>query len=527
MSEQRIDATELGDQCGTQGMGNLITNMEAYCACEKQKIAVSNKPTLVAVQGEAAMLLDEEQDLTQRRKQRPAAGDLRTRQRKAMYFAVTAAVLIIASYVFSLYGVEPFRLGLKAYLYCLAVAIVSPFLVEYILEPWKGRVPVKTLAAVGCAAGFLSLILLAAIRGDRMAEETRTEAAVVVIDGQQVQPAQSETTFYEKTIPLLQLMMILLAIAMEIGAGCALHEVWRFSAEDKEDWQALDQRLIEVRRRLAELGATAVALQLEPQLFGAQFWSSFYRAVLTRALRSSMTKLFVMVVLLVLATHPLFSQAASNWVIAPDLTQSESVRGPDGKSEFQKNIEAVTDLLARVPANSHITVIGITDHSFTQPYILLSATVPADTGYFGERLAFARSELVRAWKFRSSKLTASFPETDILGAIALAEQIFSHYASANRELLIYSDMRNSTPELNLETGILAPRSFTGMRQTAVPDLHNVTVTILGAASTPATITSWQKLREFWIDYFRTTGASLAVYSPMRSQLTPGKYVRSF
>ncbi len=37
-----------------------------------------------------------------------------------------------------------------------------------------------------------------------------------------------------------------------------------------------------------------------------------------------------------------------------------------------------------------------------QPYILLSATILADAGYFGERLAAARTEIVHAWKTRSS-----------------------------------------------------------------------------------------------------------------------------
>jgi hypothetical protein len=33
-----------------------------------------------------------------------------------------------------------------------------------------------------------------------------------------------------------------------------------------------------------------------------------------------------------------------------------------------------------------VTVIGITDHSFGKPDILLSARIPDDAGYFGERL---------------------------------------------------------------------------------------------------------------------------------------------
>ncbi len=101
-------------------------------------------------------------------------------------------------------------MGIEGIAHCSAVAIVSPFLVEYILEPWKGRVRLKTLAFVSCAGKFWSLILLAAIRGNRMAEETRSEAArLLSLTASRFSPLRAETTFYEKTIPLLQLMMIL------------------------------------------------------------------------------------------------------------------------------------------------------------------------------------------------------------------------------------------------------------------------------------------------------------------------------
>jgi hypothetical protein len=56
-----------------------------------------------------------------------------------------------------------------------------------------------------------------------------------------------------------------------------------------------------------------------------------------------------------------------NLVIAVDLTQSVSVTNPDAKSEFQKNIDGVARVLAQIPADAGVTVIGITDRSFAQP----------------------------------------------------------------------------------------------------------------------------------------------------------------
>jgi len=173
-----------------------------------------------------------------------------------------------------------------------------------------------------------------------------------------------------------------------------------------------------------------------------------------------------------------------------------------GKVNSKKNIEAVTELLARLPANSHVTIIGITDHSLTEPDILLTALVPTDAGYFGERLNAARTQLVRAWRSRSSKLSPKYRQTDILGALVLAGQIFSRYTAAQRKLLIYSDMRN----ISTESG-----------QIPMPDLHNVAVMVLGTASNYSTTAAWENTRSSWTSYFQRTGACLQVYSPTRDQ----------
>ena len=88
---------------------------------------------------------------------------------------------------------------------------------------------------------------------------------------------------------------------------------------------------------------------------------------------------------MVCATH-VRAQDKSEWVIALDLTQSEKVRGNDQETEFKKNVDAVTKTLSGLPCGAHVTVIGVTDRSLVQPSILLSSQLPADAGYFNERL---------------------------------------------------------------------------------------------------------------------------------------------
>src|SRR5205807_2575612 len=151
-----------------------------------------------------------------------------------------------------------------------------------------------------------------------------------------------------------------------------------------------------------------------------------------------------------------------------------------GQSEFQKNIDAVTRQLAVLPADTGLTVIGITDASFAQPYILLSARISPDPGYFGERLEQARADLKRVWRNRTARLAPTFKHTDIIGALFLASEVLQDSrSSGDRVLMILSDMQNSTRELNLESDV-EPRIFrTQSANVPIANLSGVHVRVAG------------------------------------------------
>jgi hypothetical protein len=516
--DREFDTDDIGGQLGTQGVGSMVNKAEAFCAYRQQDIALTNQPRIVELRAEAALLLDEERDIVARLNLAPPPGDLRSRRRKAFYYWSITAFLTFAGFVFSLYTLEPFQLGLKAYLYCLGVAIIAPFAADQAIEQLNAKLVTASAAVVCSLAALTSLIFLAAIRGDLLAETLRNSSPVVIIDDAPQEPQQSENKFYEKTTPELQLVMILLALAMELGAGLGLHEARRYGAGNDfaEDWDQLRARLKEVRQNLVAIASEITHLETQPAAFHARFWTSFYRAMLTHTLRSAMTKFMLALLVVALALYGRASaQTHTNIVIAVDLSQSVAVRGPDGKSEFQKNIEAVTKQLAQVPADSRVTVIGITGHSFTQPDILLSATIPSDTGYFSQRLNSARQALVREWKVRNVKLSPSYPQTDIFGALLLASQVFNQYTSANRQLIIYSDMRQRTPELDIEGNSSLPTFSKLTEKSQIADLHDVSVLVLGVDGAYKSIGFWQSLLRFWLEYFRESGASVETYSALR------------
>jgi hypothetical protein len=154
----------------------------------------------------------------------------------------------------------------------------------------------------------------------------------------------------------------------------------------------------------------------------------------------------------------------------------------------------------------------------TLTYILLSATVPDDPGYFGERLGVARNKLVGVWKQRSARLQPSFASTDILGALFLASQIFSQQPSGaeRRILVLFSDMRNHTRDLDLELTSQMDAMRAHVKSSPVPvDLAGVRVCVLGMDGAGKPLNYWKRLEEFWMEYFRDSGSALSSFSHLR------------
>lgn len=346
--------------------------------------------------------------------------------------------------------------------------------------------------------------------------------ASLILDDAQPAVTQPTSDFYQSTVVMLQLLMLLLTLAMELGSGLALHEAWSMFAPDSEDWGKLRVRLEEVRERLKTIVFQIQTLENEAALFAATLYRQFYRAMLTQSVRRAITRLSIFFLCIVpfLSIHAA-AQNKHNVVIAIDLTQSEAVQGPTGQSEFQQNVEAVTKQLAQIPADSRVTIIGITDASFAQPYIVLSAQISADAGYFRERLNSARRELMSVWKQRSRNLRPRLPHTDIIGALFLASELFKHSPDSKNALVIVSDMRNSSPGLDLETpSIVHGYSALSHRSQIRAELNGVQLYAFGVTGAGKSLVYWQSLREFWSEYFRMAGAYIQVYSDLRNEVSP-------
>ena len=385
MTDER-EPVRIGEHLANESAKNLFSNMEAYCGYEHQAIELRNNPRVLQLQYESQLLLNEEKDLVERLRHAPPPGSLRSRRLKAIFYWALTILLTAASFYFMFIALEPFRLGAKAIPYCVGLALTTPFLFSQALERWNTEKFFKWAATVACVAAIAGMLVLAIIRGTIFMQELQSAAPPVVIDDAQPQATAPQPDFYQSTSLYLMAFMLLAALAMDLGAGLSLHEAWRMQRDDRsEDWEAVRNRLSEVRNGLSAIVGEAAALRGAPELFATEFYRDFYRALLTSTMRSAITKLLLFVLcLLGLADVRATAQTEPlNLVIAVDLTKSVDVKGPDGKTEFQKNLDAVGGILAQVPAGTQITIIGITDASFSKPYILLSAKVAGDPGYFG------------------------------------------------------------------------------------------------------------------------------------------------
>jgi hypothetical protein len=506
-----------GEEFGCKAVAEVLTKAHNYCEYETQRIALTNNSKISALRAQLALLHGEDRKLQERLQRAVPAGDLKERRRKAIYYWSVTAFLAVAAFFFSLLAFDPYRLGWKSYLYCLGIAVISPFCVEKFLEVWASPRLMKALATIACLAALSSLVLLALVRGDVLAQAAQNVASVVTFSD--TPTSEPHNNFYDRTVVLLRLLMALLALAMEIGAGLALFEARRLGAVSGDDPARVAEAQKAVEATMLTKFEELKRLENASAVFQNEFWRDFYRALSDGLTRRSLVKISIFVLCVVLAIAPRADAADRlNLVIALDLTQSVAVKGTDQKQEFQKNVDAVARLLASSPAGARITVLGITDRSFSQPSILLSAELSDDPGYFGERLQAARSRLAHSFRERSKDLHPDSRQTDVAGALMVASDLFRASSGRRNILVVFSDMRSDTPALDLEHARIVSTTFAmqkAEKERLLPDLHGVEVYALGVDGAGKDMRYWQTLRDFWTTYFKRTGANLKSYSVLR------------
>jgi hypothetical protein len=515
---------DAGIRFASDAIDRVTDAAESYCSHESDRIALVNEPRINVLQTEGKHLTERRSRLAERLGAMTPQGDLRRSKLEGWYYGAVGALLSLAAFAFVLYGFDPFRLGAIGKVFCAGIALVTPFLVDEFLKAWKAESVAKVMVTVAFAAALAGGMFLADVRGDLLAHTvTDASPAVVIDDGGDATPASTsrKPSFYESTAIPLQILTILFTLAIDLGAGIAFHRARTVCATCADEREIITRELAVVDQRLAGVVFELTALQNAPAVFAARFWRDFNRTVATKSVGHVATKGVRLFVLGYTLLWPSCSRAQDrmNLVAALDLSTSEKIVGTQAKSAYARNVDGIAHLLANAPPGAHVTVIGITKDSIADPVPILSAELSLDVGYFGERLATGRVQLVRAWRSRTAHLAPSEHGTDILGAIRVAGELFRKESRfGSRVLAIFSDMRNATPALNLETAqsklVDAIAAFAAQKQ--ITDLSGVTVYVAGANGGGNDMGHWQAVKGFWEAYFERAGARLAGYSILPS-----------
>jgi hypothetical protein len=516
MNQQTADPHVAYDICN-EGFEQTEHNALDYCAHERRRIELANQPEMEELKHRGRELQSDAKDLDNRIEQAIPVEDEELRRRKLQFYWFAALGLFGATIGLTIFTYQPFRLREAGWLIYVMVPIASLFFVHQTLTVWEHAVSwlLRLFVTTGCVCVLSANIGAGVIRGRILAESLAVVSAPVVVDGEVIQAASN---FYAQTALILGMVMALFALATEIGSGLAYHEVERWSRRAGESLAELRDKKTQNLAQQRPIARKVLELEGEPARYEEAFrrdlkragrnWSSRYEAavmgILLLGLGLSGTRASAQ-------THCL--------VVAVDLTASvANARGLDGKSEMERNIASVTNVLQLAPPGSHLTLIAITNATFSSPYVLLQATIDGDPGYFQERIKTAHQVLVRTWQKRSATLVSRFGQTDIMGALVLASQAFAAQACRQNMLFIFSDMRQETRELNLEPGDTVPVSRSlavAERRRLIPDLKGVDAWVMGADDAGKSVAYWTSLRDFWGAYFTKAGANLRGYSTLR------------
>ena len=178
------------------------------------------------------------------------------------------------------------------------------------------------------------------------------------------------------------------------------------------------------------------------------------------------------------------------------------------QTEFQKNVGGIEAFIRQdLVLGDKVKVLGITENTFSNPYLLLEGQISADKGAFGEVVARDKLRLIQSWKRLSLKPVAKM--TDILGALNLGSNLFSPQ-DRNKKLILFSDMRHYTHEIDLESPKLINIEMEIKRVAEkgfMAPLNGVKIWCLGVHSAGKTLNYWRSLNTFWTEYFRQSKAS--------------------
>jgi len=407
--------------------------------------------------------------------------------------------LAFSSFALLLVTFDPYDIGIKAHFAAAGLIVATALLMDgFLVSLYARKWILVSLSGVALLSLLIAHVQLGIVRGQLF----RTLGT-------------ASESFYQTTSRLLTIALPMLALGVELAAGLTFFRVveWLYSPEVR----AHRRKQREIRNMIAR-DRDINMRRNRPKIIGAEFaiWAKQATGNKLSGEKKWAIALPIIIILAILlslvAGRAFGEELGKNTVIIVDLTKSV------GQDECMKNAKAVEACLNAAGPGEKIAVLAITDRSFGKPVILLRGRTGTKPGYFKEKLKEERQSIINEWREKAKELKPAFLNSDVIGAIAIAQIFLEEGSGQEKRLLIFSDMRQATQELDLESpqelnasALLSDVVKRGM----IPPLKNVDVFVLGVLTNNKSPSYWAALKDFWKGYFEKAGARLKKYSVTR------------
>jgi hypothetical protein len=479
------DAAALGRSFGERSATEAIEWARTFGHWEKLRIQKTNAGEIAKRQARLELHCQRRDELTAFLQRRPPV-DLVALGRKRQMYLLLSTVFAVASIVFAHMAMAPLGLGWEAWVVGVAVGLMGMILCAKFIEAWESHTSnfMRGLITVAFFLWLAAALVMGFMRAGVFGYQLTV--ALAGTGGASGADATSDLVnrFYRDAKSKLEVLLPLLAVAMELATGITLREFWNLALAPERGFEKAEKERLLLEPKMPEEVSVIRNLESQPENEEAKFMQGVLQGHLDGLSKLKTLVCAGFVALLTVAWSGLPASAQDFTVlIGLDLTRSVAARGYDGRSEYDRNVEGARVLVSHLPAGTRITAVAITDRSFSNPLLLFSGQAAREHGplQFLDQRVVSRIRFAEELRQRCQSLQPKFDQTDIVGFLFLAAQSLGP-VSGKKVVVIFSDMRESTKILDLERGVQTePDEMLRdlMAKNLVPDLQGVDVYIYG------------------------------------------------
>jgi hypothetical protein len=219
--QNNAETRQIGYRLGAEAIERAADEAQTLCAWEKRRIQKLAAPEETRLRARYQALTEQRRELQNLVWLAPALDVASLRVTRNLYWAL-AVVLVVASVLFAHMALVPFGLGWETWGFSLAIGLVAAFWTDQTLGECGCKRLLQTICAGALGASLLGLLILAIVRGDILALYLRTALASDPGASSGI-GGEAATGFYASAVWKLQALFALLALAMELASGMAVH----------------------------------------------------------------------------------------------------------------------------------------------------------------------------------------------------------------------------------------------------------------------------------------------------------------